>query len=112
MDRQTEQSLADFIAEQHEAFDPKLWLTRPHPSGANKLELATAIQFLAMTTFGHERPLPKWYGHQQLLFDLAEKLDPTGLSPKESIKSRIDRSGLEPSRLANMVSAALLHRPK
>lgn len=60
-----------------------------------------------MTTFGHERPLPAWYGHYKTLLEIAETLDPLGIPGGESIHVRVERTELQPDRFANMVAAVV-----
>ena len=112
MNREAEEKLVDFVAEQHRVFDPALWLERPHRTSVTPCELATVAQFLALTTFGHELPRPAWAGHKQTLLRLADEIDPENAG--HDVAYRINSGGFDPSRFAGMLDAAVerLYQPE
>jgi len=105
MTRETEERLVDFVAHQHRDFDPNQWMEKPHPAGASALERATVAHFLALTTFGHERPLPSWADHKDALLQVAQLL-----APNKSLDAKVQETEFQPSRFRGMLSAALAHQ--
>ena len=62
MDRQSLTALAEFCAEQHEAFSASAWTSR---CGIDAMRLAGAAEYLSMTS---------WYGHAEALASVASKI--------------------------------------
>ncbi|MBW7896383.1 MAG: hypothetical protein H3C27_14845 [Opitutaceae bacterium] len=102
MTRETEEMLVDFVAHQHRDFDPEKWMEKPHPTGASALERATAAHFLALTTFGHERPLPSWANNKEALLQVAQLL-----APNRSLDSKMQETEFLPYRFRGMLNAAV-----
>jgi len=108
MNRETEERLVDFVADQHCDFNPKFWMCSPHSTGASGLELATVAQFLAFTTFSHERPMPAWGGANiDLLFQIAQRLDPV---VDHTLLKRFEETGFQPDRFQNRLNATSCNR--
>lgn len=106
MNRETEEMLVDFVAHQHRDFDPKQWLEKPHPTGASPLERATVAHFLALTTFGHERPAPAWAPQTEVLLQVAQLLAPD----RKTLDSKMRATEFQPDRFSNMLSATVEHQ--
>lgn len=106
MNRETEEMLVDFVAQQHRDFQPTQWLTKSHSTGASALERATVAHFLALTTFGHERPAPAWAPKKDMLVHVAQLLAPQA----ETLEMKMQATEFQPDRFSNMLNATLEHQ--
>ncbi len=106
MNRETEERLVDFVTHQHRDFDPKKWMEEPHPTGASALERATAAHFLALTTFGHERPVPSWANQKESLLRVSHHLAPNS----RGLEAKVQATEFQPDRFSNMLNAVVEHQ--
>lgn len=106
MHRETEEKLVDFVARQHRDFDPQEWMEEPHPTGASALERAAVAHFLALTTFGHERPLPSWVKQKEALLEVAIRLAPNN----RNLDAKVQATEFQPDRFSNMLNAVVEHQ--
>jgi hypothetical protein len=94
MTRDTEATLLDFCARQHERFDAAEWLAVPHP---DRDEFICATLFLAGVD---------WYGHLPGLVSIAESLEPG--SPG-NLSLAVSRTGFDLSRFSTLLKRKLKH---
>lgn len=91
MNRFSESLLLDFCTQQRGNFEPRAWEQFTH---VTPLELAATARYLAGVS---------WYGHSQLLVEIADGLGPQRLADLVLV------TGFDPSRFAGLLKARLKH---
>lgn len=89
MDRLSETRLLDFCTQQRGNFDPEAWARF---TDVTPLELAATARYLAGVS---------WYGHSQLLVEIADRLSP------ELFAGLVRATSFDPGRFAGRLKARL-----